>query len=63
MKYDWMQPLVSLLLEAGADPNVYDSEGRSAISMIFDTDGGLSYIQSFFYRYVDLVKFQQMGTL
>jgi hypothetical protein len=63
MKYEWMQPLVSLLLEAGADPNVYDSEGRSAISMIFDTDGGLSYIQSFFYRYVDLVKFQQMGTL
>jgi hypothetical protein len=63
MRYEGMQSLVSLLLEAGADPTTYDSEGRSAISMIFDTDEGLLYLQSFFYRYIDLIKFQQLGLL
>ncbi|KAH0565040.1 hypothetical protein GP486_001566 [Trichoglossum hirsutum] len=58
-----MQQLASLLISAGADPTIYDSDGHSAISLIFSAPGGLSYLQSFLFRYIDLIKFQQMGAM
>jgi ankyrin repeat protein len=58
-----MQPLVSLLLSAGADPAVCGSRGKSAISLLFDTAGGLAYLQSFLWRCIDLIQFQQMSSL
>jgi ankyrin repeat protein len=58
-----MQPLVSLLLSAGADPAVCSSSGNSAISLLFDTAGKLAYLQSFLWRFIDLIQFQQMSPL
>jgi hypothetical protein len=58
-----MQPLVSLFLSAGADPAVCVSSGKSAISLLFDTAGGLAYLQSSLWRCIDLIQFQQLNSL
>ena len=49
-----LQSLVSLLIRCDADLAVYDSQGFAPYSLIFNSDHGLPYLQSFVYQYIDL---------
>ncbi len=57
-----LQTFSTVLLSAGADPTLLDSEGSSAVSMIFNAAAGLDYLQSCFYKFIDIIRFQEISS-
>ncbi|KAL8917761.1 MAG: hypothetical protein Q9172_005698 [Xanthocarpia lactea] len=55
-----LQSLASLLIQADADLTVYNNEGFAACSLVFRSQHGLSYLESFVYRYIDLYTLEEM---
>ena len=55
-----LQPIASLLIRAGSDLTLCDSNGYSACSLIFQSQNGLSFLKDFVLSYVDIFTLQEM---
>lgn len=55
-----LQPIASLLIQAGADLTLCDSNGYSACSLIFQSQKGLVFLSNFVLSYVDIFTLQHM---
>lgn len=58
-----LQPLTDLIIEAGADLTARDSRGCSTSTLIFGSTLGPEYLQSFVYRYIDLLAMDELTLL
>ncbi|KAK3178191.1 hypothetical protein OEA41_000324 [Lepraria neglecta] len=58
-----LQSLTSLLISADADLTIHNSEGLAACSLIFKSQHGLPYLESFVYQYIDLFTLQEMTSV
>lgn len=58
-----LQSLASLLIQADADLTAYNNEGFAACSLVFSSQHGLSYLESFVYRYIDLYTLEEMTSV
>ena len=55
-----LQPIASLLISAGSDLTLCDSNGYSACSLIFQSQNGLPFLSNFVLLYVDIFTLQHM---
>ena len=55
-----LQPIASLLIKAGSDLTLCDSNGYSACSLIIQSRHGLPFLEKFVFSYVDIFTLQQM---
>ena len=55
-----LQPIASLLINAGSDLTLCDSNGYSVCSLLFQSQNGLPFLSNFVLSYVDIFTLQHM---
>ncbi|KAL5389245.1 hypothetical protein DPSP01_002558 [Paraphaeosphaeria sporulosa] len=60
---DRLRPVADVIIQHNADLTISDQEGNSACTLIFQNRGGLSYLEEFVYRYIDLLALHDMETV
>ena len=55
-----LQPIISLLIRAGSDLSLCNSDGYSACSLIFQSKNGLPFLQEFVFTHVDIFTLQEI---
>ena len=58
-----LQSLASVLIGADADLAIYNNEGYAACSLVFNSQHGLSYLETFVYQYIDLYTLEEMASV